>query len=241
MRGRRLLWVRQVRRFDGFDRYGFAVSAGSPVLLISISRAPVEPGNLSNRTCRTYRTSEPAEPANTVIAFMIKHVAPFRSDGTLNVIVETPRGSTAKFKYDSASDLIMLSRPLPAGLAYPHDWGFVPGTRAPDGDPLDVMVVWDGSAYPGVLIACRPIGVLRVEQTNRGTGARERNDRLLAVPVGAARGRDLRHVHDLPERTLEELEHFFQAVVAFEGKELALLRWGDRDAAAEAVEAATER
>ena len=172
---------------------------------------------------------------------MTHTLTPFRSDGALNVIVETPRGSTAKFKYESSSDRITLSRPLPAGLAYPYDWGFVPGTRAADGDPLDVMVVWDGSAYPGVLIACRPIGVLRVEQTNRSSGARERNDRLLAVPTGAARGSDLRHVHDLPARTLEELEHFFKAVVAFEGKDLALLGWDDRDAAAEAVEAATER
>ena len=55
-------------------------------------------------------------------------------DGWLNVFVETPRGSAAKFKYDERDGVIRLSRPLPAGLSYPYDWGCVPSTRAPDGD-----------------------------------------------------------------------------------------------------------
>jgi inorganic pyrophosphatase len=172
---------------------------------------------------------------------MLHNVGPYRDDGTLNVIVETPRGSTAKFKYDTSTQLMMLSRPLPAGLVYPYDWGFVAGTRASDGDPLDVMIVWDGASYPGVLVACRPIAVLRVEQTNRGSGTRERNDRLLVVPSTAARVGDVHDLADLSSRTRLELEHFFSAVVAFEGKDLAILGWGDRDASAEAIELATER
>ena len=168
-------------------------------------------------------------------------IAPYRADGTLNVVVESPRGSAAKFKFDAGTGLMMLSRPLPAGLAYPYDWGFVPGTRASDGDPLDVMVIWDGASYPGVLVACRPIAVLLVEQTSRTSGARERNDRLLAVPAAAARVGDVHDLADLSTRIRQELEHFFTAVVAFEGKELAILGWGDRHAAAEAVELAIER
>ena len=143
------------------------------------------------------------------------------------MIVESPRGSRAKFKYDTQSGLITLSRPLPAGLTYPYDWGFVPGTRAQDGDPLDAMVIWDCSSYPGVLLRCRPLGVLRVEQRNRGSGQRERNDRLLVVPVKAARGESLRRIHDLHARVRAELEHFFAASVAFEGKDLRLLEWAD--------------
>ena len=108
---------------------------------------------------------------------------PFAEDGSLNVVIESPRGSTAKWKYEAG--VFQLSRPLPAGLAYPYDWGFLPGTRASDGDPLDAMVYWSGASYPGVVVPSRAIGVLRVEQTSRESGNRERNDRLLVVPVSA--------------------------------------------------------
>ncbi len=145
--------------------------------------------------------------------------------GGINVVVETPRGATGKFKFDEASGLFRFSRPLPAGITYPFDWGFVPGTRAADGDPLDAMVIWDGGSYPGVLVECRPLGAIKVEQTSRAHGDRERNDRLLVVPLKAPRQDGLRDVGSLSPRVREELEHFFTAVVAFEGKGLAILGW----------------
>ena len=155
-------------------------------------------------------------------------------DGWLNVVVETPRGSTAKFKYDERDRVFRLSRPLPSGLCYPYDWGFVPSTRAPDGDALDAIVVWNGSSYPGVIVTARCIGVLRVEQKNLETGARERNDRLLTVPVKA------RHAEGegADPRLRAELEQFFTAAVAFEGKEVRLLGWGDSTEADALVRAA---
>ncbi len=153
------------------------------------------------------------------------------------VVVESPRGSTSKFKYDPSRRAIMLSRPLPAGLAYPHDWGFVPSTRAADGDPLDVIVMWDSASYPGIVIVCRPIGVLRVEQTNPTSRERERNDRIAALPGKALRWDSVRSVLDLSERVRSELEQFFLAAVAFEGKELKLLGWGGPDEAVSLVRA----
>ena len=83
--------------------------------------------------------------------------------------------------------------------------------------------------------------MLRVEQTNRGSGTREHNERLLVVPSTAARVGDVHDLRDLSARTRLELEHFVSAVVAFEGKDLTILDWGDRDASAEGIELATER
>jgi inorganic pyrophosphatase len=160
----------------------------------------------------------------------------YGKDGSLTVVVESPRGSTAKWKVDEG--VVRLSRPLPAGLAYPYDWGFIAGTRASDGDPLDAMVYWSGISYPGVVVPSRPIGVLRVEQTSRATGNRERNDRLLVVPVTAATAIGVQSALDLPERLRRELEHFFTAAVAFEGKDLQLLGWGDADEGAAVVASA---
>jgi inorganic pyrophosphatase len=155
----------------------------------------------------------------------------FADEGAIHVVIESPRGSALKFKYDPKLGAIRLSRPLPLGLAYPHDWGFIPSTRASDGDPVDAIVVWDGVSYPGVVIACRPIGVLQIEQTRAGSRKRERNDRLAMLPVEAARWESVRSVFDLSERTRLELEHFFRGAVAFERKELSLLGWkGPADA-----------
>jgi inorganic pyrophosphatase len=149
----------------------------------------------------------------------------FRKDGSLNVMVESPRGSSAKFKYDSDDDVIMLSRPLPAGLIYPYDWGFVPSTIAADGDPLDAVIVWDGTSYPGVIVPCRVIGVLNVEQTNLHSKRRERNDRLAVLPIKAPRHEGIVSIFDLTGRIRDEIERFFLHAVTFEGKELALLGW----------------
>jgi inorganic pyrophosphatase len=154
----------------------------------------------------------------------------FRADGSLNVVVESPRGATSKFKYDAALGAIVLSRPLPSGLMYPHDWGFVPSTRAADGDPVDAMIVWDGACYPGVVVACRPLGLLKVEQNSLiAPGTRERNDRLAVLPVKAPRQESALTVFDLSERTRRELEQFFVAATGFEGKDLRLLGWGGVD------------
>ena len=155
----------------------------------------------------------------------------FAEGESIHVVIESPRGSACKFKYEPKHAVITLTRPLTAGLVYPHDWGFVPSTHAPDGDPVDCLVMWDGSSYPGVVLTCRSIGVLKVEQTNRESRARERNDRLVALPINAPRCESVRTVFDFDERIRKELEQFFMSAVAFEGKELKILGWAGPDEA----------
>jgi len=161
----------------------------------------------------------------------------FRKDGSLNVMVESPRGSSVKFKYDPDDEVMMLARPLPLGLIYPYDWGFVASTRAADGDPLDAVILWDGTSYPGVIVPCRAIGVLNVEQANPQSKRRERNDRIAVLPTKAPRQEEVASIFDLTERVRAELEQFFLHAVAFEGKELSLLGWQGPEEALAAVQA----
>jgi inorganic pyrophosphatase len=161
-----------------------------------------------------------------------------RKDGSINVVVETPRGATIKVKHDPDSGTMILSRPLPAGVTYPYDWGFVPSTHAADGDPLDVMILWDCAGYPGLLVPCRLIGLLKVEQSDPA-GRRQRNDRLFALPITAPRHEQVRSIADLPERVRRELEQFFLTVVAFEGKDLRILGFAGPDEADATLRAAT--
>ncbi len=164
-------------------------------------------------------------------------ISAIRSDGALNVMVESPRGSSVKFKYDEELDRIVLSRPLPAGLTYPYDWGCVPSTRAADGDPLDALIAWDQASYPGVIIPSRAVGVLQIEQTNPQSHARQRNDRIVVLPIKAPRQDDIATVFDFSERWRAELERFFVAAVAFEGKELTVIGWAGPVEADELVRA----
>jgi inorganic pyrophosphatase len=167
----------------------------------------------------------------------------FTRDGLVNIVVESPRGSTVKLKYDGERELFTISRPLVEGLAYPYDWGFVPSTCAADGDPLDAMILWDRASYPGVVIPCRLIGVLRVEQNKKGTEppTRERNDRVLALPADAPQFEHVHDIGDLPNRKRDELESFFLAATAFENKALKLLGWADAGEALALVKASMRR
>ncbi|RKH14269.1 inorganic diphosphatase [Corallococcus sp. CA053C] len=156
----------------------------------------------------------------------------------LHVVVESPRGSTVKLKYEPKLQAFTLSRPLTRGFRYPFDWGFIPSTLGPDGDPLDALVYWDVPTWPGVVLPCRPLGVLMVDQKKRDNqkGERERNDRILLVPVNAARADGLRSYQDLSQREREELEHFFLAVVHFADKDARILGWEGPESAEHLVQ-----
>ncbi|WFU38904.1 inorganic diphosphatase [Bradyrhizobium sp. CB82] len=141
----------------------------------------------------------------------------------VHAVVETPRGSSCKLEFDPKLKVFTLAKPLMAGLTHPYDWGFIPSTKAEDGDPLDVLVIHDSQTHPGVVLRCRPIGVVEVSQ--KSNGKVERNDRLFAVPDRSPLETDLQDVRRLPIRAVEELEQFFRATDALEKKELKFLGW----------------
>jgi inorganic pyrophosphatase len=163
---------------------------------------------------------------------------PRDASGAVHVVVESPRGSGLKLKADRDLGVLTLSRPLPAGLAYPYDWGFVPGTLAEDGDPLDALVCWEGTSFPGVVLPCRLLGAVLLEQDRRRDGARVRNDRLIVRPVEDERGASLTSALELSRRVRAELEQFFLHAVFFEPKNPRLLGWEGPEGAARILDAA---
>jgi len=142
----------------------------------------------------------------------------------INTVVETPRGSSCKLEFDPDLRAFTLAKPLMVGLTYPYDWGFIPSTKADDGDPLDVLIIHDAQTYPGVVLRCKPIGILELTQKSRGK-KEERNDRVFAVPDRSPLEADLLDIRRLPSRAHEELEQFFRATNALEEKELKVLGW----------------
>jgi hypothetical protein len=116
----------------------------------------------------------------------------------------------------------------------------VDGLHRRAGTSLDVHVELHG---PGLVVECRAIGVLQVEQnrTRDDRSQRIRNDRVMAIPVEARRERDVRDLGAFSERVRQELEHFALAAIALEGKDLQILGWGDAATALELVRASAKK
>jgi inorganic pyrophosphatase len=147
----------------------------------------------------------------------------------LRVVVEAPKGSTVKLSYEPELRTFCVSRGFPLGIAYPYDWGFVPGTRAADGDPVDALVLHASSTYPGVILPCNALGMVEVRE-DAEDGTRRSNNRVIAIPVWNDRLGDLERAKDLPKRIREELEEFFLSTTFFTSKHAKIKGWRDKSA-----------
>jgi inorganic pyrophosphatase len=151
--------------------------------------------------------------------------------GHLNVVVDTPKGSAIKFKYDSSHHIYKISHLLPPGTVFPFDFGSIPSTLAEDGDPLDVLILMEEGSFAGCLVQVRLIGVLEAQQTQEGKA--QRNDRLIGVAVASRVYETIRTLDDLPVRRLTEIEHYFVSYNQERGRKFRPLgRLGPRRATA---------
>jgi inorganic pyrophosphatase len=155
----------------------------------------------------------------------LDEIPTFAAADVFHVVVESPRGSAVKLKYQPDLGAMSISRPLAAGLVYPCDWGFVPSTKGPDGDPVDAALFWDVATFPGVVVPCRALALIKVEQNRAKGKGRIRNDRILALPIEARREGRPKSARSLPKRVRDELEHFFMAATDLEGKDPRILGW----------------
>lgn len=157
-------------------------------------------------------------------------------DDLLVVVIETPKGSRNKYAYDPKEHVFELKKVLPAGMAFPYDFGFVPSTLGGDGDPIDVLVLMDEAAFPGCKLKCRIVGLIEGEQD--GKKAAERNDRVVAVEIANHSYARVRHVDDLGKEFEKELEEFFVNYHRLEGRSYKILAVKGPRAAYRAVKSA---
>src|SRR3954467_11935797 len=133
----------------------------------------------------------------------LDRLAPFEND-SLIVVIETPKGSPNKLAFEPRYGTFVLKGALPRGALCPFDFGFVPSTRAEDGDPLDVLVLMDAPVFPGCVVPSRLVGVIDASNPRMGT---ERNDRLLAVATNSATHRSIQTLSDLSQDLVAQIEH----------------------------------
>ncbi len=160
---------------------------------------------------------------------------PFTPDGAIQMVVETPRGAGVKLKYEPTLEVFTVSRALMLGVTYPFDWGFVPGTSGDDGDPLDALAVHDCATFPGVMLTCRALGVVDLEQ--KGDDGPESNPRLILMPTWHDRLGEFEKAAALPERLKQELERFFVTATFFTGKHPRITGWRGPKAADKLIRA----
>ena len=146
---------------------------------------------------------------------------------SVEVVIEIPRGSRNKYEYDEATGMIRLDRVLSAAVFYPHEYGFVDGTRAGDGDHTDAIVLLDEPTFPGCRIRARPIGVLEMHD-DKGP-----DQNILCVALGDPHWEHVQRLADVSPQKLIEVEHFFATYKLLEDKSVDVDGWADVERAKE--------
>jgi len=144
----------------------------------------------------------------------------------VNVVIEVPiGGEPIKYEMDKASGALIVDRFLYTPMRYPGNYGFIPGTLSGDGDPVDVLIANTRAIVPGAIMSVKPIGVLVMED-NAGE-----DEKVIAVPSAkiTARYAGVEEISDMPEITIQQIEHFFTHYKDLEpGKWVKIKRWGDK-------------
>jgi inorganic pyrophosphatase len=147
----------------------------------------------------------------------------------LVVFVEIPAGSRNKYELDPELGAIVLDRRLFASMSYPADYGFIQGTLAEDGDPLDALVLVGEPTFPGCRIRVRAIGVFHM------TDEKGPDEKVICVPFKDTAFNDLHDVHDIQPAFRDEIEHFFRRYKELEAKKTETRGFGNRSEAEQII------
>jgi inorganic pyrophosphatase len=141
---------------------------------------------------------------------------------TIEVVIESPRATQAKYKFDPNDKLFKLKRLLPLGMVFPYDFGFIPGTIGEDGDPLDALVLSEFASFTGAHLTCRIIGALKAVQGKEGKKA-TRNDRYFCVPVTSITYSPIETIDQLGKEHNGQIQEFFINYNKVDGKVFSCL------------------
>ena len=157
----------------------------------------------------------------------------------IHAVIEIPLGGVpVKYEIDKASGALFVDRFLHTAMFYPGNYGFIPHTLSADGDPCDVLIVNTRAIVPGAVMSVRPVGVLLMEDEAGG------DEKIIAVPSSKLTQRydKIRNVGDLPEITVQQIQHFFEHYKDLEkGKWVKVLKWGDAAEAQKLIMEGIER
>jgi inorganic pyrophosphatase len=143
----------------------------------------------------------------------------------VRAIIEIPKNSVNKYEYDGELGIFRLDRALYSPMHYPGDYGFIPGTLADDGDPLDILVLVDEASFTGCLMEARPVGVLHMVD-----GA-ENDEKVLAVPNRNPRFDSIHTIDQVYPHIRREIEYFFTIYKELQSAKAKMDGWGGpRDA-----------
>ena len=152
---------------------------------------------------------------------------------TVNVIIEIQKGSRNKYEMDKETGLITLDRVNGTMLGYPADYGYVPDTICDDGDPLDALLLIDESVPLGVVVPCRPIGVLYMVDDGEG------DEKLICVARDDVTKTHIKSLEDLGPNFKPMIEHFYSQYKAWkkdwQGTKVEFNGWGDAEAAKKVI------
>ena len=136
----------------------------------------------------------------------------------MDIIIETPKGSRQKYTYEKTSGFFRLKKVLAPGLVFPFDFGFIPGSKGEDGDPLDVLVLSEYQGFPGCIMDVRIVGCLQAKQTvGKNT---YRNDRYIGILEQSSDYDRITSLEELPDQLIESIKLFFSTYLQAEGKSI---------------------
>ena len=158
-------------------------------------------------------------------------------DGTINVVVEIPAGSSHKIEWNRDLAVMQLDRVDPQIFAKPTNYGFIPQTLDEDGDELDALIITDAPLPTGIFLEARIIGVMKFSDDN------EVDDKIVVVPADDRNtGNAIKSLADLPEQLVKQIEFHFNHYKDLKKPGTNVVKsWGDIEEAKQVIHESIER